>query len=159
MTSTSLLGDPWTKRTSPCPVHAKRHVVLLVEQESDLIGRELVVAPRVDFRNPRIHTLLNAVALRDLAIRIPTDEIDKPTERHHALHHLPGLRPPGEIDAEHHRVYAGAFDLLQDRIQSRQVAMDIVQSCNFGGHLTDHLESTHFLHSRFALSEEGRTTV
>jgi hypothetical protein len=70
------------------------------------------------------------VGCDDLPIGVASDKVDAPPERHQAIQDLGWHRTGDHVPADHHEIRIHALEVRQDRLQSRQVAVDVIDGRN-----------------------------
>ena len=78
----------------------------------------------------RVSVLSVVIGCNDLPIGIASDEADALPERHQAVHDFGGHRTSDNVPANHYEIRLDALELCQDRLQGRQIAVDVVDGRN-----------------------------
>lgn len=118
-----------------------------VDVEHDALaegGDEVTLGPGDALRGPRAASPGRILLLRvegdaavvrgdDLAVGVPAHEVRASAELHQALEGRARERPARDVAAHHDPVRLLALELGEHRVESRDVAVDVVERCDAHG--------------------------
>ena len=117
-TSSSLRGEPWQKRTGPRPVTSTDG--LLDEGREPGAGLRRVLLEQPGLPLGRLVALVE-----ERPVGVAADEDRRHREAADERERLLGLRPPGQVAAEHDEVRSERYELRQDRLERDGVRVDV----------------------------------
>ena len=122
--SMSLRGVAWQKSTSPMPSTSTRHVSGQPAISTACSGLSCSAFQRIDG-----HVDLGHLTARrnDLPIAVASDELDRQIQREQALERLARHRSGQDVAAHDDAIDTRLADFGKDRIERRQVAVNVVE--------------------------------
>jgi len=92
----------------------------------DLGGGVRSDAIRGDCHVDKVNVRSGVVGCDDLPIGVALDEADAVPERHQAVHDFGGDWTSDHVPADHNEIRTDALEVCQDRLQGRQITVDVV---------------------------------